>query len=137
MSDCIVAKAVLDWQESQKLLTKLTELMDKAFIVFDYESIASCKLTDVTEVIGESWVKFTHYPIKFSERDYDKVYQASVRVSKALITREDFNKILAPYKKAIEEYSSKLTTEVEKNSSILSNSMVILNHLVQVLMAGL
>ena len=114
MSDCIVAKAVLDLQETQNRLTQLTELMNEAFIVFDYESIAACKLPDVTKVVENSWVKFTHYPIEFSERDYNKIHEASIRVSRAFITREDFNNLLATYKSAIEEYSSKLTAEVEK-----------------------
>lgn len=114
MSDCIVAKAVFDWQNTQKRLIELTKLMEEAFVVFDYESVAGCKLPNVTKVIEDSWVKFISYPIKFSDRDYNRIREASLRVSKAFITRQDFNELLAPYKKAIEEYSSKLATEVEE-----------------------
>lgn len=114
MSNCVVAKAVFDWQNTQKRLIELTKLMEEAFVVFDYESAAACRLPDVTKVIEYSWVKFISYPIKFSNQDYVKIREKSHQVSKAFITRQDFNNLLAPYKKAIEEYSSKLAMEVEE-----------------------
>lgn len=114
MSNCTVVKAVLDYYDSKERLMQLTDLMNDAFIVFDYESIHSCKLSDVTSVIEKSWVKFTTYPIDFCEPDYCKIREASFRVSKAFITRQNFNNILAPYKKVIEEYASMLAAEVEE-----------------------
>lgn len=114
MSNCTVVNAVLDWRDAKKELTELTQLMEEAFIVFDYESILACKLPEITKVIEKSWVEFTKYPISFCESDFNKIREASLRVSKAFITRKDFNEILAPYKKAIEDYSSKLAKEVEK-----------------------
>ncbi len=121
MSDCTVAKAVFDWNNSQKRLLELTELMKEAFVVFDYESAWCCKLDQITPVVEKSWAKFTHYRLGFSGPDYDKVWEASLRVSKAFITRKDFNEFLTPYKESIEKHANELSKEVdEKLQHIIS-----------------
>lgn len=113
MSDCIVAKAVFDWRNTQKQLDELTQLMKDAFVVFDYESAWCCKLPDIPNVIEQFWVKFTKYPIEFHTSDYNIIWEASVKVSKAFITRKDFNELLAPHRVVIENYASTLATVVE------------------------
>ena len=121
MSNCTLAKAVLDWNESKERLEQLTKLMNEAFIVFDYESVHACNLSQLTPVVEKSWAKFTHYSLGFSGPDYDKVWEASFRVSKAFITRKDFNEFLTPYKESIEKHVDELSKEVdEKLQHIIS-----------------
>lgn len=114
MSNCTIAKAVFDWNNSQEQLLQLTELMKEAFVVFDYETAWCCKLDQVTPVVEKYWAKFPQYHVDFGEPDYDKVWEKSLRVSKAFITRKDFNKFLTPYKETIEKCADELSKEVEK-----------------------
>ena len=84
--------------------------MKDAFVVFNYES---CKLPDIERIIKEFWVKFIQYPIEFDCSDYDKIWEASINVSSAFITRKDFNELLAPYRSVIEKHASQVATIVE------------------------